>query len=52
MFLAFKTCQNIYKEDEYFSNNGKGASHLPVMVTAGIQLRLDKSIKLNFTFKH
>lgn len=42
----------LYKEDVYFNNNEKAVSRFLVMLTAGTQLRFDKSIKLNFTCKH
>lgn len=46
-FWHFQKCQNIYKEDEYFNNNGKAACHVLVMTTVGIQLRFDKSIEFH-----
>lgn len=42
----------LHKGDVHFNNNGKTASPIPLMVTAGTQLRFDTSIKLSFIFKH
>lgn len=43
--ISKKMSKYLYK-DVYFNDNGKAASHFPGMVTAGTQLRFDKSIKL------